>query len=341
MIRTADLQGGGRRVSVAKRRFSSGIGVPVMVPRHEMWRKHYRSKPYARHLSRVELNRRMRDIILNMLSITPDAKVGLVDWNNVGKMWMEKFTHGLEEMVFRYGPYPNGFDRDLLHSEPFPNFASELTLKATHTMKALRLRRGQTFIKLGQEQHMRSLFEEGGLRIQPASYFSSANHNGAVRDDEMSLPISFSLSREDVVRVVTNPQVVLRQIQNQRLDIEFRSPTDFYLYCITQSVDPRLFADFSYDACVVIRDKKEFGKRLKTAVRAILQNFEEREGEAVYVDPLLPKTAKIFVPLSKPFGYAYQDEYRYAWLPKATETTLAHIDLKIGSIADIAELVVL
>lgn len=326
---------------MTKRSFGGRGQGPTMLPRHEIWRRAYRAKPYAQHLERIELNKRIRDIFLNMLTVTKDAKIGILQVDKVGLDWMNKWTDVLEEMVFRYGPYPNGFERDVLHSQPFPDFASDLAAKASAAISALGLRRGQGFIKLGREDHMRSLLEEGGLRIQPASYYSQTGHNQAVQDDEMTLPLSFSLRREDVVRLVTNPADVPPQIAHQRLDIEFRSPSDFYLYCVTKSVDPRLFVDFSCNACVVIRDRLEFGKRLKSAMRKVAVDFEEREGNAIYIDPLLPQTAKVFVPLSKPFGYSYQDEYRFAWLPRKPGAKLCHLDLKVGSLADIAELVVL
>jgi hypothetical protein len=36
-------------------------------PRHVFWREQYRAHRYARHLTRPELNKRIRDILLNLL----------------------------------------------------------------------------------------------------------------------------------------------------------------------------------------------------------------------------------------------------------------------------------
>jgi hypothetical protein len=55
----------------------------------------------------------------------------------------------------------------------------------------------------------------------------------------------------------------------------------------------------------------------------------------------LPETANVFVPLAKPFGYSYEDEYRFAWIPPAGTPALTHLDIELGGLADIAELVVL
>ncbi len=102
---------------------------------------------------------------------------------------MGKWTHVLEEMQLRYGPYPAGFTREILHSEPFPDFASELAAKAATKLSSLGLKTGEVFIKFGKRKYMEALYEAGTLRIQPASYFLERDHAGAIRDDELSLKI--------------------------------------------------------------------------------------------------------------------------------------------------------
>jgi hypothetical protein len=312
-----------------------------MIPRSELWRRQYHADCYARHLDRPELNKRLRDLVLNMLTVTPDAKIGLLKKDRVGSELMEKWTHALEEMVFRYGPYPGGFDRDILHSEPFPDFASELARKAATRMSAASLRRGEVLIEYGKRHRMEELQGYGRLRLQPGSFFSRPEHNQAVRDDEMTLPLSFMLTRDQILRLVANPQDVPDDVTERRLDIQFESGADFWLYCVTQSVDPRLFVDFEADACVIIRDRRAFTRRLLAAAKVPTAGAEAREGRANYVDPLLPKSPKVFVPFSKPFGYAYQDEYRYCWLPKPAVAKVDHIDLELGPLGDIAELIAL
>ena len=48
------------------------------VSRHEYWRRQYRANRYAHHLERPELNKRLRDIVVNMLTVTPEAKIGVL-----------------------------------------------------------------------------------------------------------------------------------------------------------------------------------------------------------------------------------------------------------------------
>ncbi|MBT9589566.1 MAG: hypothetical protein IV089_01385 [Thiobacillus sp.] len=310
------------------------------IPRHEAWRRMYQANRYCRHLSQKELNQRVRDVFLNNLRLTPEAKIGLPPMGPDGLRGMELWTHVLEEMALRHGPYPNGFTRDILHSEPFPDLVGALGRKAASILSTRGLEPAEVFIKFGKAEHMQALFERGSMRIQSASYYATPSHNGAILDDELSLPLSLSLTRDDIVKMVLNPQDVPNEPLDQRLDITYSAGTDYWLYCVTTAVEPRLFVDFQADACVIIQDRERF-QRLVTLQGA--QHFSDtghRHGDAIYVDPLLPRTAIIDVPMSKHFRYEYQKEYRFVWRPIQPRSNLPHVDVEVGSLKDIAELVV-
>ncbi len=288
---------------------------PQFVPCHELWRRHYRENRYARHLNRSELAKRIRDIFLNLLMLSPKGKIGLPPISPSMDVWMQKWTHVLEEMALRYGPYPAGMDRDILHSEPFPNLASELGQRAAVRLGSLGVQRSDVFVKLGKRQYMEMLHREGRLRVQPASFFSNTVHNSAIRDDELTMPISIALSRAQVVQLVRNPHDVPADAPEHRIDVEFAFRGDFWLYCVSNTVSPRHFVDFDAEACVIIRNRAAFRSRLVNAARAVLPEANMHEGDAVYIDPLLPKSSNIFIPVAKHFGYTYQDEYRFCWIP--------------------------
>jgi hypothetical protein len=71
---------------------------------------------------------------------------------------MEKGTHVLEEMLLRHGPFPAGFTRNILHSEPFPNLVSALGQKAAESFKKKTPDPGSVLIKYGQRRYMEELF---------------------------------------------------------------------------------------------------------------------------------------------------------------------------------------
>jgi hypothetical protein len=314
---------------------------PRCLQRHELWRAQYRLRRYARHLNQPELNARIRDIFLNFLLLTNDAKIAFRPLDAETAGWLEKFTHMLEEMQLRHGPYPSGFTRDILHSEPLPDFISDLAKRAATKMASLGSVKGDALIKLGKRQHMEALYEAGALRVQPATRFRDTDLRGALRDDELGMTFSVVLSRDEIVKVVVNKQDVPVDAPDQRVDAQYRWTSDYWVYCLTNSVEPRLFVDFDADACVIIRDRSRFGEMLRKVSEPELPGTVMGEGAAIYLDPVLPRLTNIFVPLAKHFRYSYQREYRFYWLPATRVNKAPFVDISIGSLRDIAELVVL
>jgi hypothetical protein len=95
-------------------------------PRHEQWRAWYRGDRYLRGLTQLELNRRFRDLVRNLLILTPDAKIGVPP---LGREGIE-----CEEFRLVYGPYPAGFTGEVHREEKFPDFASALAQKAASAL---------------------------------------------------------------------------------------------------------------------------------------------------------------------------------------------------------------
>ena len=306
----------------------------------DTWRRLYRENRYCRHLSQSELSQRLRDVFLNNLRLTPKAKVGLHPMEKGGLRGMETFTHVLEEMALRHGPYPNGLTEDVFHREPIPNFVGELGRKAADALASKGLTAGDVFIKFGKTVHMKALIDEGALRIQPASFYRAPGHNGAVRDDERNLSVGFVLTREQVLRVAINPQDVPDSLGEQRVDINYAAGSNYWLYCVTNSLEERLFVDFEADACVIIKDRERFKQLLRSAAKKLV-GVSQEDGNANYIDPVMPQSPDVDVPMSKHFRYSYQDEYRFIWMPTIPVENLSHVDLRLGSLEDFAELVVL
>jgi hypothetical protein len=314
--------------------------VPLVLPNHQMWRLQYREDRYARHLSQVELNGRIRDILLNQLVVTEHGKVGLISIDEETRHWPEIWTHVLEEMRLRHGPYPAGFTREVLHSEPFPDLAGELAAKAAKVLSTLGGSR-DVFVRYSKREYIEALVARGALRIQPASAFRNPDHNGAVRDDELALVTSGVLSRDDIVRLVRNPQDVPPDAKDHRFEVKFKAAGNYWMYCLSTAIAPRLFVDFGADACVVIHDRKAFQERLRNAAAGPLRATVASDGAATYVDPLRPRSAQLSVPMAKHFRYSYQREYRFVWHPRSPTEQLSHVDVELGPLGDIADLILL
>ena len=295
--------------------------------RHEHWRLAYRENRYCRRLTQDELNQRIRDIFLNMLRLTPEGKVGLPAMSAQAIQWMVSWTHVLEEMKLRHGPYPKGFTSDILHREPYPDFAGTLAQTAASVLSSRAVASQDLLIKYGRPHFMTALYEHGRFRVQSASYYGRADHNGAVRDDELALQISLSVRRDDVCKVVSNPEEVPPEYPGQRMNFRYEHPIDYWVYCLTSSVEPRLFVDFNALACVVVRNRSEFIRRLKAVEGRFFPGARVHAGAAEYIDPCRPAGARIFLPMSKHFRYAYQQEFRIVWEPSTRQKKIgrAHV----------------
>lgn len=314
---------------------------PLLLPRHLIWRRQYREDRYLRALSQAELNARIRDLILNQILLREDGNFSLIEVTEDTRHLPEVFTHALEEMKLRHGPYPAGFSREVRPDlKPPPDYFGDLARKAVRAA-ATQPASGGALVKFGKRRHMEALFMRGELRVQPATFYSRPDLNRATQDDELRFSLSVALSRDDIVRLVANPRSVPQHAPEQRIDIEFHARGNYWVYCVSTTVAPRLFLDFDADACVIIRDRAAFTKRLREAATGGLREASFASGRATYVDPLRPRDSRIFVPFAKHFRYTYQSEYRFAWVPRAPVDGMAHVDLELGSLRDIAELITL
>jgi hypothetical protein len=310
-------------------------------PQHVVWREYYRQNRYGRYLKQDELNWRFRDILFNILTLTAKGKIGVLAKEPVAGRWWELMTHVQEEFALRHGPYPAGFTRDILHSAPYPDFAGALAAKAASAFASRPPYTSPVFIRHGSPQFMTDLYERGQMRVRNASYYKTPDHNGAVRDDELRLHVSLGLDRESMLKVVKDPQDMPSDYKGQRMDFRFDQQRDFWLYCLTSSLKPRLFVDFDATACVVIKDPSEFGRRLRAAGAKYFPGSESQDGQVNYVDPQLPRTPKLFVPMCKHFRYEYQREHRFIWSPPPVTGPISFVDVTLGPLTDIADIIIL
>jgi hypothetical protein len=317
--------------------------------RSDVWRLQYRRDRYARHLSHAELTQRFRDLVLNLVTVTPDgigffpSQISPDEISNESTIWMEKATHMLEEFALRYGPYPAGIKVE--GTAPFvskiPEFASELARKAARRLETLGADPSDVSIKFGKRKYMEMLHSSGALRIQPATYFAATVHNEAVKDDELTVEASLDLSREDFVALVSNPQEVPADLRHVRADVRLQLESDYWLYCLSSSLVPRLFIDYGADACVVIRDRARFTNMLRNASLEKLSGTTMSYSAVEYIDPLLPRSLTVPVAFSKHLRYAYQNEHRFCWFPPHPINKAMHCDVEIGSLGEFSDLIVL
>jgi hypothetical protein len=62
------------------------------------------------HLKAEELRQRAGDLMVNVIELTPEGKIGAVPFDAEGTELWRKWCHACEEFQLRFGPYPAGWD---------------------------------------------------------------------------------------------------------------------------------------------------------------------------------------------------------------------------------------
>jgi hypothetical protein len=292
------------------------------------------------HLTDEEVQQRAKDVFLNMLVITEDAKIGLPPINPESTYWIELWTNVLDEFVVRFGPYPAGFDTGFMTALPIPLPSHPLASQAAAAVSTRAATRGTYLVKYGKLQHLRPAYEFGRLRIAPASSYADPSLNPAIRDDELEVELQPPPSemRLDVIDPATGEsRGRLNPIGNK---IRKVSRTNYYVSCFSSLLTPRLFQDFdNADACLLITRPREFIEVVFAEFERRLPVFTGLERPVRYIDPLNATLRDLEVFFCKHFRYAYQAEFRFVWLPPELRGDLEPLFLELGGLSAYAELI--
>jgi hypothetical protein len=310
--------------------------------RSDVWRLQYRKRRrYLEHLTDEELGQRLRDIMGNTMVLKEDGRIGFVSLEKGGGYWLEKFTHVHEEYCLRGQNFPAGVLKNVnIHKPTYPD-----PPKSVAAIEGRVFKEGTFLVKYGKACFMKLLFDEGQIQIKPASMYDDPSLNCAIRDNELSRTI-YKLPSEVRINVIDKntgkPSAEIKPIGN--IANTSQCVTNYYLYCFSCFYDHRLFSDFNYDACVIIKQPFEFEKILNAAFIKLFPDWTLLKSRVAYIDPLNAKNPEDDSPFfTKHFRYAYQYEFRFIWLPPIDKPvkSLNVLNLNLGSLKDIAELVIL
>ena len=155
------------------------------------------------------------------------------------------------------------------------------------------------------------LLRDGAVYLNSATSYNKAAYNQAVRDDELAISFQGGYVRETgptrfYDRDHPPPQSILERgvgfrpihdspqlAADQYATMTIQMATDYWMFCMADVLDQRLFADFEADSCLIIR-RRPFIQRLLRAATFQLPNVDRYVGEVHYVDPLVARLAVIF-----------------------------------------------
>lgn len=308
----------------------------AMIKRHEMWRKQYRADRYMEGLTLDELVERGKDIMVNLLTLEENKKIGLI--GRGGEYWMNTWTHIMEECVLRKYEYPQPFAHKL-NDLQFPKHDLPGIEKAIESFKNLKLSDGTFLVKYSKNDFLMETLKEGKICVNPASLFSDPSLNRAVRDFELELKV-FNKRKSKKETLIKNKLDLESPISSVGSDgYTIKSNTDYYVYCLSSYWAPRLFGDFEANSCLIIKKPEVFIKRL---VKSLATKFPAWQcfGTGVrYIDPLNCSKDGVDIFSTKQFKFAYQKEYRVICYPTDPVQKLEQFFIYIGNLEDICELI--
>jgi hypothetical protein len=305
----------------------------------DKWREEYRQDRYLEYLSIDDIEQRVRDMFTNIVVLAEDGKISLPPIEKGTGFWMRLFAHVLEELALRGQWVRPGFLKD----NPMPVPTWPAVPRAVRAIAGRQFEPGKCLFKFGKQEHLRRALEKEEVRVAPASSYSDPSLNYAIRDDEMRFTVQVPAKDAWIQKVDERTLKPMGERIEVLGNMSFTQnvQTNYYVYCLACLFDFRAFDDFEADACLMVKEPKQFIERLLLAVFARLPNWLARVDAVDYLDPLRTKRESVRAFLAKHFRYSYQKELRIVWVPETPKEVLEPIFVEVGALHDVAELIVL
>jgi len=314
----------------------------------DSWRAEYRNERYLREASTDAVLQRVGHLMGSVLGLLGGGLIAPMI-SNGESLPMARLTHALEELQLRGVSYR---DRRVFEAMQVPQPRTPRVLKALGAFGSRRWP-AEILVKFGDPRYLEPLVREGRIRISPASSYDDPSLNPAQRDKECEvsayvLPMdahrlmAIQTTTDSSGRVVSQEGRDINVASMGSVQVQFMSNSDYYVYCVSRCLEARMFDDFNYDACVVFTEPSIFVERLRAATTKALPDWRMVASEVFYFDPYLSRVHQLEPFLCKHFRFAYQNEYRFAWIASPENPTIAklsHIELVLGSLAECAELI--
>ena len=270
-----------------------------------IWQIQYESNRYLARLPEAILTRRHHDILFNMTMLTGRER-HVIPINSLMSSWywFRKEHQTRLEFALRGIELPVEVPLDV----PFCNMHTGEPVRPMHVDE------GDAIFKYGKRIDIEGIVRHGAIRLSPASTLSG-NGSHDMAHDACSIPTSGDMS-------------------------ELTASRDYYVFCAASDWDPKLFASFdAADACLKIKNVKEFGRRLESAAATELTGWRFFHGPVHYFDPYERAGFEyIQAGISRHFRFAWQREYRFLWMPPVDQPTRGYLNLTMGDANELMEL---
>lgn len=289
----------------------------------------YRRCRYYSHLTDAQLCLRYAALLRNVVRFDDGGRAFFE--KTFTPYWSWRLAWAEEEFRLRAAPQRILAIRQQEIERPRPRAIAARELFA----KAILPPFGSYVVKFGQRAHIEEMLSRGRFRISTAASYDDPSLNPAIRDDELQAAIMFPAGTQLHVSVDGEYREIPGILGPLRSS---RRCANFYVFCASGYLDPRLFDDFQADACLLVRDLNYVGLLLLRGFAAMAGMTRQAHGSVHYEDPLHPVKEVHAVELTKHFQYSYQKEWRMVWnTDEPLPPTAAPQFVEIGSLAGSCE----
>ncbi len=289
----------------------------------EFWELQYHIHRYLEKVSDELLIERYIDICRNMRAlISRERDVIPIQSFLSSWYWYRKEHQTRLEFSLRNKLLPVQLSNDIT----FGNQAINSPIGPSHPNA------GDVLFRYDKTHQIENLFNNGQIRIRPASDFLRLEQDIARKDEECSKKLFLEISR---TRITTEAGTEIPFVGCIEKTV---SLPDYYVFCMACDWDPELFADFDVDSCLIIKDTESFSHLIENAAKIQLSDWFFHHNPVEYFDPYeRHKNEHIDAAMSKNFKFAYQREYRFLWMPKNGDVPDGFKFLELGSLGHLAE----
>ena len=285
----------------------------------ELWEFEYEGYRYLQNISDLELTKRYKDICRNFEVLTTEERQTIpINISQSSWYWYRK-EHQTRYEFFLRGKPISPIVKPRIDSNNF--FNDSLSYK--------------TLVRYDKLERIKALYDFGRIKINPASRYKEGQEDDPRVDNEL-----------EKTKFYMGKHVELETLDGQKIPIigdmkKILSSSNYYAYCLSYDLDLRMFKEFAYDACLVIKSPDVFIQKLEKAIKRYIPNWYFYYGPISYYDPRHHHEKEYLMPGDcKDFSFAYQKEYRLLWDPlkptSVDQQILQPIKIEIGSLHDIS-----
>lgn len=197
-------------------------------------------------------------------------------------------------------------------------------------MQIIDMRQPVRLYRYSKYHHLTRSLLDGSFRLSPASAYKDMLTDVARQDDEQ-VRIR-EVAANDISMMNQTTGAAIRPIGQVKFTKSIN--TNYYVLCLSESADDRMYELFKdTNSCLIIRNPDKFCERLHAAVAKALPNWGAMDAPIAY-----GTESPFGAVFEKDVRYFPQREWRFAWMPSDAMAQLPVLDVRMGSIEDIAEI---